>query len=124
MLARLQHGRDQGVNGGIFCAHVVSRALVIRGLASPIERLLVARRQRLVPAILDHVEFEPQPALIELDGIDRADRSFDAGALKIAHICQRDALLIACRHQNFEGKGRLGRSLPQHRAVQIVAGFR
>src|SRR5258707_14796538 len=50
MLARLQHGRDQGVDGGIFCAHVVSRALVIRGLASPIERLLVARRQRLVPA--------------------------------------------------------------------------
>ena len=44
-LAGFQHRRDHGVDGGVFGAHVVSRALVVRSLASPIERLLVARRQ-------------------------------------------------------------------------------
>src|ERR1700686_2258578 len=43
MLARLQHRRDQSVDGRIFGAHVVSRALIVGGLAAPIERLLVAR---------------------------------------------------------------------------------
>ena len=84
MLARLQHGRDHGVDGGVLGAHVVSRALIVRGLAAPIERLLVARRQRLIPAVLDHVEIETEPALIELNGIDRAHRRLDAGALQIA----------------------------------------
>ena len=76
----------------------------------------------MIPAVLDHVEIETEPALIELNGIDRAHRDHDARALQIARICQRDPFLIACRHQNFEGEGRLGRPLPQHRAVEIVTG--
>ena len=43
---------------------------------------------------------------------------------EIALIGQRDPLLIARRHQDFEGEGGLGRTLPQHRAVEFVAGLR
>src|SRR5260370_16964918 len=78
MLARLQYCRDQGVDGGVFRPHIVSRALMVRSLASPIERLLVARRQRLIPAVLDHVELEAEPALIELNGVARAHRRLHA----------------------------------------------
>src|SRR5882757_6985889 len=45
MLARFQHGSDQDVDRGVLGAHIVSRALKVGGLASPIERLLVAGRQ-------------------------------------------------------------------------------
>ena len=124
MFARFQQGRDQGVDGGVFRAHVVPRALTVRRLAAPVERLLVARRQGLIPAVPDHVEIETEPALIELDGVDRAHRRLDAGALEVARERQRDPLLIAGRDQDFEGEGRLGRALPQHRAVEIVAGLR
>src|SRR5258707_6296840 len=77
MLARLQHRRDQVVDGGVVGAHIVSRAQGICSSASPIEELLVAGRQRLIPAILDHVEIEAEPALIELNGVDRAHRGLD-----------------------------------------------
>ncbi len=124
VLAGLQHGGDQGVDGGVLGAHVVAGALDVGGLASPVERLLVARRQRLIPAVLDHVEIESKPALIELHGIDHAHRRLDTRALQVALIGQRDPLLIARRHQNFEGERRLGRALPQYRAVEIVTGLR
>ena len=124
MLTRLQQCRDQDVDSGVFCAHVISRALNVRGFASPIERLFVAGRQRLVPPVLDHVEVETEPALIELNRIDRAHRRLDPRALQIARERQRDPLLIAGRHQNFEGEGRFGRTLPQHGAIEIVACLR
>src|ERR1035437_791228 len=108
MLARLQYCRDQGVDGGVFCAHIVSRALMVRSLASPIERLLVTRRQRLIPAVLDHVEIEAEAALIELHCVNRTDRYFDTCTLEIARERQCDALLIAGGHQNFEGEGGFG----------------
>src|SRR5713226_2733943 len=41
-----------------------------------------------------------------------------------ARIRQRDPLLIAGRHQNFEGEGGFGRALPQYRPVKIVASLR
>src|SRR5260370_984257 len=123
-LARFQQGRDQGVDRGVLGAHVIPGARDIGGLAAPIERLLVAGRQRLVPAVLEHVEFVAEPALIELDGVDRAHADLDAGALEVALIGQRNPFLIARRHQDFEGEGRLGRALAQHRAVEVVAGPR
>src|SRR6202035_1712057 len=55
-LARLQERRDHGVDRRILGAHIVARALDVRGAAAPIEILLVTRRQRLIPAIPDHVE--------------------------------------------------------------------
>src|SRR5665647_196206 len=67
MLPRLQHGRDRGVDGGVPGAHVVSGALDACRLAAPVEILFVARRQRLIPAVLDHVEIESEPALVELN---------------------------------------------------------
>src|SRR5436309_11110540 len=70
MLAPLQHGRDHCVDGRVPDAHVIARALEFGGLAPPIKRLLVSRRQRLVPAILDHVKIESKLALVELNGID------------------------------------------------------
>src|SRR6201995_3153478 len=80
MITGFQQCRDRGVDGGILCAHVVARALRVGGLAAPIKRLLVAGRQRLVPAVLDHIELITQPALVELHGIDRAHLGLDAGA--------------------------------------------
>src|SRR5260370_29361637 len=43
-LARLQDGRDQGVDGGVLRTHVISRARDVGGLASPVERLFVDRQ--------------------------------------------------------------------------------
>src|SRR3979411_606636 len=71
VLACLQHCRDQNVDGGVFCAHVVSRSLIVRGLASPIERLLVARRQRLIPAVLVKVKFDNEAAAVAYTSVDR-----------------------------------------------------
>src|ERR1700704_6136850 len=50
VLARRQHRRDQGVDGGILRAHVIAGALIVRRFASPVEQLLIAGRERLVPA--------------------------------------------------------------------------
>src|SRR3984957_1122378 len=123
MFPRRQHGRDHGIDGRVFGAHVVSRTLIIRSLAAPIKELFIARRQRLIQAILDHVEIETEAALIELNGIDRAHRRRDTRALQIARVCQRDSLLIAGGHQNFEGEGRFGRALPQYGVIEIVTGL-
>src|SRR5437763_238510 len=42
-LARLQQGRNQGVDGRVLGAHVIARTRDIGGLAAPVEGLLVAR---------------------------------------------------------------------------------
>ena len=121
MLARLQHGRYHCVDGRVFGAHVIARALKFGGLAAPVKGLFISRRERLVPAVLDHVKIESKLALVELNGIDRSHRGLDPRALQIAHIGKRNPLLVARCHENFEGQGRLGGTLPQHRSVQIIA---
>src|SRR6478672_2276496 len=63
MITGLQKGLDHRVDGGIPGAHVVAGARIVGRSTSPIEILLVAGRQRLVPAVLDHVELVGQPAL-------------------------------------------------------------
>lgn len=94
----------------------------VGGLGTPVERLLIAGRQRLIPAILDHVELIAEPALVELHGIDRADPRLDAGALEVAAVGQCDPFLVTCRHQDLEGEGCFSRTMPQHCSVEIVAG--
>src|SRR5487761_2003787 len=124
MVPRRQHGGNHRIDGVVFGAHVVSAALIVRSLASPIEKLLVARRKRLIPAVLDHVEIEAETALIELNGVHRPYRCLDARALEVARKGEGYAFLIAGSHQNFEGEGRPGRTLPQHGAVEVVARLR
>ena len=123
-LARLEQHRNHGVDGRLLRPHVIPRAGNVGGLAAKVEGLLVAGGQRLIPAVLQHVELVAEPTLIELHGIDRANADLDAGALEVALIGQCDPLLIARRHQDFEGERRLGRTLPQHGSIEFVAGFR
>ena len=123
MVARLQHVGDHRINGRVLGPHVVSRPLILRRFASPVKILLVARRKRLVPAVLDHVEVEAEAALVEQDRVNGADRCFDARTLEVARIGERDALLIARGHQYLEDKGRFGHPIAQHRAIEIVAGL-
>ena len=47
---------------GLLDAHIVSGAVGVGGGAAPVEGLLVAGRERLVPAILDHVEIVGESA--------------------------------------------------------------
>src|ERR1700761_5920528 len=114
-------GRQQGGNHRVHClalgAHIVPRPRTVGRGTSPVEPLLIARRQRLVPAVRDHVEIIVEPALVKLDRIDRLHRRLDAGAFQIAGIGQRDAFLIARRDQDFEGKRGFGQTLPQYGVV-------
>src|SRR5256885_2752234 len=80
LLARLEQRRDQDVDGGLLRSHVIPRAGNVGGLAAKVEGLLVAGGQRLIPAVLQHVELVAEPALVELHGIDRAHADLDAGA--------------------------------------------
>src|SRR6478736_893340 len=85
-LARLQQHRNQGVDGRLLRPHVVPRTGSVGGLAAKVEGLLVAGGQRLIPAVLQHVELVAEPALVELHGVDRANAGLDAGALEVALI--------------------------------------
>ena len=69
-----QHRRNHGVDRLRFDAHVVAAALRIRGRRAPIEILFVAGRERLLPAILHHVEIETDAAALELGGVDHCAR--------------------------------------------------
>src|SRR3984957_1082911 len=121
--ARIEQGCDHGVDGGVFSAHIVARARDIRRSTAPIEPLFVARRQRLIQAVWNHVELVGEAALVVLNGIDRTYRGLDARALQTAGKVQRDPLLVAARYQDFEAQRDFGRTLTQHRAVEIVAGL-
>ena len=66
--------------------------------------MLVAGRERLVGAAVDHVEIECDAARLELHGIDDANPRRDAGALEIVGIEQREALLVAARQQDLEAE--------------------
>ena len=90
-----EHRGNHGVDRLGFDAHVVSAALLIGGSRSPIEKLLVAGRQRLLPAIVDHVEVEADAASFKLRGIDRAHPRFDAGAFEVSDKSKRKTLLVA-----------------------------
>src|SRR5947209_8851123 len=124
MLSLLQHGRDQGIDGRIANAHVVSRALNGGRLAAPVKPLLIAWRKRLIPPVLDHVEIEAELALIELSRVDGPDGRFDSRSLEVADISKRNSLLVTGGHKNFEGEGGPGRVLTQDGAIQFVAGLR
>src|SRR5262245_18824539 len=97
-LPRLQDRRDQRINRGLLGAHVIACAGNIGGFRAPVEGLLIAGRERLIPAVLDHVELVTKPALVELHRIDGADAHLDAGALEVALVGKRNPLLVACCH--------------------------
>src|SRR5262249_40310639 len=61
----LEQCADQSVDGGTLDADVIATASLIRGGRAPIEGLLVARRERLVPTVRYHVEIEGDAARFE-----------------------------------------------------------
>src|SRR5258708_36605869 len=65
-LARVQESADHGIRCNAARTHVIAGAGSIGRSRAPIERLLIAWRQRLVPAALDHVEIEIDATLFVL----------------------------------------------------------
>ena len=110
---------DRVIHVGRAFEGAVDRTVDAGRFGTPVEMLLIAGRERLIPAVLDHVEFVSEPALVELHGIDSSDARLDAGALEVALERERDPLLVAGRDQDLEGEGRFGRAVAQHRAVEI-----
>ncbi len=113
---------DHRIDRGALHAHVVAGAGLVGGGRAPIERLLVAGRQRLVPAILDHVEIKGETTTFELHRVDDAHARRDARALKALREQQREPLLVTRRDHELEGEGATGLALDQLRAAQVVAG--
>src|SRR5262245_42955608 len=106
---RPEHGADHGVDCFRPDPHVIATALLIGGGGPPIEQLLVAGRQRLLPAVFDHVEIESDAAAFVLSGVDVAYAGLDAAALEIANKGKRNALLIARGGENLERQRLSGR---------------
>src|SRR4051812_26019604 len=119
-ITRREHGRNHGIHGGIPGPHIVARPGDFGGLAAEVKGLFISRRQRLIPAVLDHVEVVAEPTLVELYGIDGPHRCRDACALQLLRVGKRDALLVAGGGEDLERQRRAGRALTQHRAVKDV----
>src|SRR5262249_31902744 len=99
-------------------------ALLVGSFRAPIEGLLVARRQGLLPAVLDHVVVEGDSALIILHGVDHANVRRDAGELQALPERKREALLVPGGDQDLELEPAAGRAVAQLGPLELVAGGR
>ena len=97
-----EHRCDHRIDRLRFDPHVVAAALLIGCRRAPIEQLLVAGRERLLPSVLDHVEVESDAASFILGRVDGTDARFNSGTLEIADERQGKALLVAGRRENFK----------------------
>ena len=106
--------------------HVIAAAVLIGGGRAPIEGLLIAGRERFIPAVLNHVEIERDPPCLELDRIDQAHPRRDPRPLEVAgeHQCQALLVLgvVSDRNHDLEGEGAAGARLDQLAAAQLIAG--
>src|SRR5512143_596105 len=98
----IEHRGNHGIDRLRFDPHVVAASLLIGSRRAPIEQLLVARRQRLLPTVVDHIEIKANAAAFELRGVHGTNARLYAGALEIANESERKALLIARCGQDFE----------------------
>src|SRR5499427_10411619 len=121
---RLQERADHRIDGRTLDAHVIAGPGLIGGGRPPIEGLLVAGRQRLVPTILDHVEIVGETPPFILNRIDHAHARRNPGPLETLREQQRKPLLISRRHQYFECQWAAVLALDQFRAPQLVARSR
>ncbi len=119
-----EHLGDHGVDRRRFDAHVVAAALLVGRRRAPIEQLLVAGRQRLLPAVIHHVEIEADAAALELRGVDAAYLGADAGELEVARKGQRQPFLVARGRQDLEGEGPAAGDMRERGAPEFVTGLR
>src|SRR4029079_12223597 len=113
---------DHVIDRGALHARIIKRAFGHRCLASPAERLLVPRRQRYRPEILDHVEIVSLLAPLILRRVDLADARVDADLLERAGKGQEQSLLHPGCRQNFELE-RLSRGdIDELAILELIAG--
>ena len=68
-----------------FDPHIVAAALLIGCRRTPVEQLLVAGRERLLPAVLHHVEIKANATALELGCVDGPYSCLDASPLQAAY---------------------------------------
>ena len=95
--AAVRGGGDQvheRVHRGILNAGEVAAANALGGFRSPIVTLLVARRERHVPGLEDHVEIVILNAVLVLGAVHRTHPDGDPEPLEIAGVGESDALIV------------------------------
>src|SRR5262249_49934143 len=117
-----KHGSDHCVDRRRLDAHVVAAALLIGGRGPPVEQLLVARRKRLFPAVLHHVDIKGTATALDLVRVDRRHARLDANPFQMAYKCEREPLLVAGRSENLEREWLAGADIGQLRAFEVIAG--
>src|SRR5215510_4098259 len=120
----LEEGCDHGIDGGALDAHIVAGAGQVGGLRAPIESLLVARRQRLFPAVLDHVEIVGESSTFVLYRIHNPHTRRNASPLQALREQERQPLLVPRCDQKLERERPPSLALDQLGAAQHVAGGR
>src|SRR3990172_7859807 len=93
----LEQRLDHGVHARAFHARKIERAFRHRGLAPPTKRLLIPRRQRHRPEILDHVEVVGLLAPLILGRINLTDSRLDSYLFQGPRIGEQQPLLPARR---------------------------
>src|SRR6516164_7383653 len=119
---RFQERGDHRIDGRTLDAHVIARAGLVGGGRPPIEGLLVAGRQRLVPAVLDHVEIVAEAPAFVLNRVDHTHAGRNPRALEALREQQRKPLLVSRGHQDLECQWPAALAFDQFGAAQLVAG--
>ena len=102
----LEQCLDHGVDAGALHASIVVGALGRGGIAPPAEELLVPRRQRHRPIVLEHVVVIGQLAPLILRRVDLADARIDADLLQGAGVGEQQAFLGSRGGENLEADRR------------------
>src|SRR5207302_4010372 len=97
-------------------------AVAVGGRRTPVERLLVAGRERLIPAAVQHIEIKADAPRFILHRVGQAHIDSDPGALELAGKQQRELLLVAVRREDLEAERLAALAVDQIRPAQRVAG--
>ena len=95
-------GGDCGINSGAFNAGIIATTQCIGRRATPIIGLLIARRQRGVIAVNNHVEIKVLQTPLILAGVHQPHRQVNADLGQHAAIGQRKAFVFAALHQKLQ----------------------
>src|ERR1700738_75595 len=121
---RLQQCGYHGVDRCTLDAHVIAGARLIGGSRAPIKRLLIAGRQRLLPAVLDHVEVVIDAPRFELNRIDDTHARCDARSLQALREDKREALFVPLGDHDLESEGSAVVAIDQGSAAELEPGGR
>ncbi len=113
---------DQRIDALVGDAGIVLRTLLVDARRAEEEALLVARREGLVPARIDHVVVEAAQAVDVLRGVDHADFERDADLPEIGGQIGGDGLERGLVHQQLEGE-LVAIGIDEAGAIERVAGF-